>query len=564
MLNPNSWHPYLYGIVGVSFILGILLASESLPYVYHPDEPVLLKQPFKRIIQYRAGDFSSQFSLYDLLLTTWLGITYLLGYLMGLFEGISHFREELILESSTVIFSARMLSVVLVCLGNGLLFSFIAKETHKKPLALLFALLFLTNPFLLVSAYKIKFEALVYFCSIFLFTRVFPYFSAPDASQRRKVYFWAILALAVRIELIVFLLLILIFDSSVVGIRRSSLNRFTQILRPIGWGIVAYCLITLYPLTLLHQFLGKSPELGLVTGHTFGGNVLMGLFTNLKNEEIPTRIQENGEYYLPLLFSIFFFPLLTCILTIQRKHLWWLLYPLGILTFLLVNTLHFPRYLLPVSTGFLLILFINYRVSPTKRKHILFGISLSLVSFLLIAAQFILVSLSPDPRTQAKEFILAYTHPEDLLAMETLSGAGSYPPLWECKDQMVAKAQYAQAYSPYMGTKYQIQIQRNMTFPCRRILDICEINYLGPNPQTNSPFLNTKDLAHFRSLAPKYFISVYTLDQLKFIYPAHTLFYEALKKDYFLVKFFPKNLDYFDPRMKLLNTRKPVYVYKKA
>ena len=553
-------------VVGLSLTLGVLLARESLPYIYHPDEPVLLKQPFKRLIQYRAGDFSSPFSLYDFLLVIWLGATFLFGYLIEAFPNLVYFQEEIILESPSIILAARLLSVVLVSLGNFLFFSLVEKWTQNRNIALLFALLFVFNPFLLSSAFKVKFEALVYLSTIFLFSILLQYLYSHNPSYRYKAYFWAIFSLSVRIELVMFLILLIGLDLKYWGPSPLKTHFLSpKLLRTVGFALLGFSLFTLLPLSLFYTLIPLKPKLDLVSSNTFFGNIILGFYLNVKNGILLNRIYENWNYYIKFIGVIFSIPLITYLLSIRRKEVFWLLHPIGIFAFLLINILSFPRYFLPVSTGLLVLLFINYMRNHTKRKLILSGVVLTLISFVLFGIQFLLLNFGHrDPRTLAKEFIEEYTDSVDLIAMETISGAGFHPPILECKEQMLAKIQLSQRYSPYASSKYQIQIKRNLTQPCRKILDICEVNYLEPGSLNSNAFLNTKDISHFQGLDPKYFISVYPLAYLESLYPDHKGFYQALQNDFFLVKSFSKHIEYFDPRVKLLNTRKSVYVYKKT
>ena len=556
--------PYFLGIFGISLIVGIVLASESLPYIYHPDEPVLLKQPFKRLIQYKAGDFSSAFSLYDLLLVLWLGLTYLVGYTLGIYSGITHFGEEIILESASVVFAARMLSVFLVSLAHGCLFFFLKRQKISPFQAFLFNLLFLFNPILLAFAYKIKFEAIVYFFSIFLLSKTYDYFQTK--TQRNKVYFWIIISLAVRIELIIFFFLAIIIDLNSGFFKRPLSELFTaKFIRSISLGILIYCLITLHPITFLYSFYPERAGLNLVSEHTFLGNILTGLINTFKKGQISIQIKENWHFLYPILISIFFIPILTSLVSTSKRTIVWIVHPLGVFLFLMVKSAIYHRYLLPLSTGLLSFLLVNYLQAQKNKKYILIGTVLCLFSFVLLSTQLLVLRLiHTDPRTLAKEFILTCTDQDDLLAIETISGAGSFPPIRECDDQMIAKSQYAKQFLPYAGTRYRLLIERKINYPCRRILDICELNYLESNPTSNNQFINTKDTAHFKKLDPKYFISKYSFNHLESIYPNYKSFYQHLKKYFVLIKVFPKHITYFDPRMKLINTRHSIYVYKKV
>ncbi|MEM6628528.1 MAG: hypothetical protein AAF694_02600 [Bacteroidota bacterium] len=555
-----SWSLLLVG--SLTFFLAIFPAFEGYPFIVHWDEELVFRRPFRRAFQYLSGDFSSPTNLFDVLLLVWYTLGYVLGRMLGLWADFNGFRDQLILESGALLVWGRMLAVGYITIGNCLIHRFFSMLTSKQSKALLASLCIVFNPFLYPSLVLIKFDALVYLFTCILLINSFKYFKYKQSDHRLRVYFWGFLSLSLRVELLLFIGITAAFDTWEWS--RSRLQHpIRPLLKPITWGLGLSLAFTLYPVSFLYRKLYPNQTLGLASKMSYGENIVDRILSNFQDPTFLETIWQALTFYGELLLSSLgpFILILFVVSIFKQPQSRGYLIHLGAFGCILgvfgVRLVHYA------VTPSMILLFIGLQYSlqgNSKWKTVLQVATFLYVSTLTVHYMFLLHS-TKAPAVQTHSFLLNQTTPKDLIAIETLSGAAFHPHLTECR--ALEKIEVAKQVSPYGGSELEILLRADAINPCRKQIDICEINYLDKNPDLSNEFVNTYDTSQLETLKPKWFVTTHPLNPKYPTTPKMKSFFAYIKSGYEADTLFGEHTGIIDPRVKKINIRRTFYIYRR-
>ena len=562
MIRKSEIHGTVFLIGLLSFILALFPAFEGFPFIVHWDEELVYRRPFRRVFQYISGDFSSPTNLFDLFLLIWYVFGYGLGRIIGYWADFSEFQEHLIMESGIILVWGRLLSAIYLSIGNCLIHLFFTKLTHSSVKVLLTSLCLVFNPFLYPSLILIKFDGLVYLFTCILLISSFRYFRFQDSYHRKVLYFVGFLSLSLRVELLLFIVMAIGVDLWKWR-KNPSKNRIRPLIKPIGLGLSLSLIFTLYPVSYLYKYFFPQKTIGLASRMSYGENIVRRIFTNIQQVDFLSIAGESLAYYGELLISILgpFIGVIFLVSQIRepfsRIYLIHLIAFGGILGFFGVNLVHYA-----VSPS-LIILFVTLQhilQDDSKWKPLALVISLVFMSSISIQYSYLLYH-TKSPAVRTHQFLLENTHPQDLIAIETLSGAAFHPHLTECR--AAEKIRVAKQVSKYGGSELEIQIKKGMIQPCRNQLDICEINYLSANPDKSNDFVNTFDISQMKSLQPKWFVTTHPLQPP---YPTDAKmdsFFQYMNYSYVMDTLLDEQEGIIDPRVRMINIRRTFYLFRR-
>ena len=538
------------------------MIHEGFPFIVHRDEEVVFKRPFKRLYQFLEGDFSTTTNLFDIFLLGWYGLGFIIGKILGFWKDFSEFKDLLILQDPYLLIWGRLLSTLYVAIGNVLVCQFLTRFTSKRSSLVLVALCILVNPILLPSVFLMKLEGLVYLYSCILFILSYLYI----VEGRNNLQFWVYAAcsfsIAIRVELLVFPLILLIHDIYEANwpIKWEGVRmRAKGLMIGLGLGI----LVSFYPLFLIFNWLQPSPVKGLEPQMSYGDKIIGHILHNLQQ---PSFLEQAGNtlvYYLDLLILVLGpFLLLMSLLSFKKRprhrlYALHLLILVGIISFFGHSFVH---YALSLSLILELIAFVWALQSPNKYKNLLLFLHLIWTGSLSLIYLY-QIDTYPSPLLKTRTFLLENSDPNELLAIESLSGASVHPHIWEC--EIEAKIQAAKQVSKFGGTQYQIVLERGINQPCRRQIDICEINYIAKEEYQSNSFVNTLDIPHLEQIRPDWYVSANQLEPSYAPLEKRDSFYNHVLIQYALDTVFRKDAHFFDSRTRKINIRKTFYVYKR-
>jgi hypothetical protein len=530
----------------LTLLLGLFISLYGRPYIFHPDENFILKRPFKRILEYLQGDFSSTFSLFDFVVLCWYGLYFAVGKLFSLWDSFGGFRDAIVLEKFHIIYWGRVLSSIFVAAGNACYFHLL-KDYFSKRHQLLIVLILVFNPFLIPSFFWLKYDAFMFLFFAMGFTCAFRYVNLGESKYRAYTYFILLLALSARIEAILFLLIFSFFDL-LHHVRGKQLSCFfnKRFLLVCVLGATLWMCFTIYPIHIWYRFFGTSSA-GLLESKTYEGVILTDVARNLLSLE---RVAATLWKYISMILLL---ALPMCILylrylvqesDITRKLLY------GLYPFLFLITIAFTdfvavHYVMPfIPLVFLLALI---KVSSFKPNWATAWLWISALYVLTISVPFLIVSsLTTDTRVLARDYVLKNTTPMDTIAVETISMNGFHPLIDECPSELIEKAAHVESALKLSGDSYRLRSKNQLpNTDCRYILDLFEVNYLSVDPAQSNQFINTFDETHFRKMKPKLLIS--SKKSEKTLRTAGSYVFAA--------RYEPFN--FFDPRCNVLYTYKP-------
>ena len=458
-------------------------------------------------------------------------------------------------------------------LGHVLIIRFFTRLTTQKGFLVLIALCLLHNPILLPSVFLMKLEGLVYLSSCILFILTYTYIVQGKRTRAFWVYFVGLFAMAIRVELLVFPLICFLHDHQTLFIYFFPQKTFLAPLRGGVLGLVSAFLLTLYPLYFWHRNFSSQPKVELEGKIAYGEKILSKISHNLVQPGFIAATWDTLCYYLDVLFWVLGPILLgTFLVSLLRpqRHLYFGLH-VGILLSIICLFGHsYVHYALSLSLLIELLAYIWVIQSSWKFAHWILALHLLWVGSLSIGYLYTL-GKHPPPLLKTHHYVLANSEVEELLAVETLSGAAAHPHIPEC--ELEERIQLAQKLSPFGGTKYKLTLEQGENEPCRRQVDICEVNYLSAHPGESNDFVNTYDIAHLDSIRPAWYISTSPILPIsegrgeRGIPSSSTnrqnSFYQHMLQHYEIDTIFHKNAHFYDSRVRKINIRETFYVCRR-
>lgn len=522
------------------FATKIVLLFYGLPYSFHPDELYIYKAPFKILLEYADGQFTTPTNLFFWILTVWYGLGFLVGTILGYFSNFSDFQDALLAEQGIVYFWGRLLSVVISLGTLCVLWKLIREYVTGFSYAFLLLCLFALNPIEWVSCLWLKFDPISLFVvTYWLFVAHF-FLVEKDQSYRWKLYSLSAIGLCVRIDLVVLLLVCLAGDYFLfeTDLRKIS----TRGLAVIG----CYFLVTLIPFAIINSLLSYEQTtyppfeqailqkyLGLIgkggVFHVIGSNFVFYFFEICLKVLAPIAIivawslRQVGKNRM---LKICFVLMMTYVL------------------FLLVFPFRAPHYfLVPSILMMVVVLAVFKTISPAKQPWI---IAVLLVFFAWQTIQiFYYVATKQDTRLLARDRVLSESKIGQTVALEGLLNNGFYPPVFECQSSLLTKAEVLREFGKGSGLGFEAMAKQFNEKNCRTLVELSYSNRLAGVP-TEKSWINPFDPSDLKQRAPVVVVTHH--DVRSKVYP--TRFSSYIQENYRMVRFI--NLQIGDQRVELL------------
>jgi len=561
-------------MIVVAILVRYKLILFGLPYSLHPDETYIYKDPLKILLLYKDGNFSQSYNLVDWLFAVWTGIVFVFGKLFHQWDSFSAFRDLLVVEDGKIILAYRILSLLASVSALAVLYDLCRKMTANPILRGLFILTFLFNPIELLSDNWIKYDPYVFLMLSILLNYSYSYFFLLKRHQLKTLYILSILAVAVRIEFIVFFISILLVGlfSAYRGLppdaRKDAIKKQ---MKYILTGAVLYLLVTLKPLTYLYTRFASDPGSMGVT-HTFEQVILTRLTEYIRSGAFIDNIANNFIFYFnvcllglgPLVVIYLLFVLFR---DSRTRFLLLFLSLLGIM--ILLYGANGTHYFLSLSVVFIFgsCLFITRLKNPRLQLisavfNLLYMASLSIGFLYAVLTQ-------EDPRLSSAGYIIKNIPPDNLLAIETHSMNGLGPPINECRNVLLKKSEIIAIFGSGTGETYRMRANFSNN-DCREILDVFSTDYFAGSDGAHL-WINTYDSARFKERAPAYFITTRSVntfgpdEEMLPPGPNAAEFYGYIVKNYVLNKEF--KCRFADPRLPYLLDGglyfRPIKIYRR-
>lgn len=564
--NKKNQNTVIIIILLIGLTVKLTMINYGMPYLFHPDEPYIFKDPFKLLYNYKNLTFSGTTNLFFWVIIGWYSLYFIGGLLTGNIGSLEEFQQLLIAEDPSVIVFGRLLSIVMSLAGSYFILQIIRRITGNSILLLLLGLTLIFNPIELISNLWIKFDPAVYLSLSFLLYKSYLYFIEGQKRLRNQIYILCFLALSVRIDLLAFFIAFLSLDFYLYGRTQVKKKYVASLIKPFTIGTILYLLISMLPFFLLYRF-GQTHnheisvavpfETAIVTKYSklSFGSLIGVLLSNMGFYSYNCILMSLG----PLLLSFILFwkqkkndtrvfgNMLLLLLTI-------LAIPLALFSY------HAPHYFLPSSLAIILISFLG--ITALKNMRIQFFLaSITLFYFASLSLQIMYqISSCKDTRLQASEYLLESTTKSDLIAIEKYLNAGFFPPIDECKEVLLEKVRATQKYNMGTGETLKFLAGRSDSGKCRSILEISFPKRFAGTEYENKWAIDYSP-SLFISKSPDVFISMEDYSKAT----SNDSFAVALWSHYKMVKQF--SISFADPRVQpaitMENFFPTFYVYKK-
>ena len=539
-------------------LLKFFSISYGKPYLLHPDEPYLYKDPLKLLYNYSHLDFSNSTNLFFWIVPIWLGIVFLVGLLTGSWAEFNDFKELLILEDFSIIYSCRILSIILSLWGSCFLWKVIQKTASDNKAKIFLLLGVLLNPFEIISNLWFKFDGACYFFSCFLLYQFYIFLTYRNTEKfKRYLYLLLFVAPAIRIDLVAFLLSFIIYDLT----KNYDFNTgvfLKKYYKVFALGIFIYSLITLLPISF---FIKETNDTVLVE-KTFEKAISSGATTSIHNNPILNTIANNFYFYFIFCF-ILTLPVIAFFLIkhFKKINFRFLTLAIGIIILtLLIFGYNAPHYFLIISTILVFLFIVNFEKLFRSRTFLFLGLHVLCIASISIPF-FWHIFTKEDTRSLARNYILNNTTKNDLIEMEGYINIGQAPPIDECPEVLLKRAEITKKLRLGTGESLILKAQKIDSSNCRKIIDISSPKrFMGTEYENlwNIPY----DIAALRNLSPDLFVS--SKDYLKMSKKAN-IFNSYINSEYSIDKIF--EINFFDERVKLFLNKEnyllPVFIYRK-
>ncbi len=259
-----------FGLLMAGLAIGtkLLIVAYGLPFALNPDEPSILKEPFKLTYLYSQGVFAHPTNLFFWVVQGWYGLYFVLGRLVSHWNGSAAFLAALVGESPEILLWGRLLGVVASGCAVYVLSDVIVRTTTGWWHRLLMTSSIALNPVDLVSTAWLKFDGMALLLNAILIAAFVRYLDSDSPRDRQRLYLLAILAYSLRVDLIVFTIVVVLYDLA----RGRS---FRPVLKASLIGATGYCLVTLLPVVLVYRLVAPQQAARAMTvASTFEVNIL--------------------------------------------------------------------------------------------------------------------------------------------------------------------------------------------------------------------------------------------------------------------------------------------------
>jgi hypothetical protein len=394
-----------------------LMINYGLPYQTHVDEMTVLTDPFKKLLLYAQGDFSVPTNLFNWLMVVWYGIVFVIGLIGGAWSGFADFKLFLLSSSGELLLTGRLFSVVASVAGAIIITKLIFRITKNTLERILFALIFVFNPAEIIGSNLVKYEGIAYLFYAAILYLGYGYFVEREKNRRYILYLLLFLALSLRVEMIAYLAGFAIYDFFVEERTTPFIRRIGVFFKPFAYGVILYCVITLYPLALVYKVTYPNATQQLTVSPTY-------------EEAIVTKFPSAGYLFSTMLDSSFYLQgflaimgplaLLFFVLSLKRRDTHFLYIPFVITFFALaIFPVKNAYYMLNSSVIILLAfaIYVSKEIRSVKWRYICTSVTLLwILSFSV--PHFFTLWYYKDSRIRARDYLLKKTSPEDYIYTE--------------------------------------------------------------------------------------------------------------------------------------------------
>jgi hypothetical protein len=535
----------------LSIALKLLIVRYGLPYEFNPDEPYILKDPFKLTFLYTSGDFRSPTNLYFWVLQVWYGLVFLGGLVMSRWHNFGEFRNLIVAESEVILLWGRLFAVACSGAAVWILYRVAERTIGDRRLRWLLGATLAVNPIDLVSSVWLKFDGPGMLLNALVVAALVRYLNGHETAARRRLYMLAVVACSFRIDFAAVLAGIVCYEVAT----RQALRPMIPTFLAAG---ALYCVITLMPVAIVARaFTSPAPRTVLVS-NTFEENISANA-SILTPATVTRTIGANVAFYGTLLLA--FGPaLLVALWSVARPALPLARIALFLFAALLIPVLVFPingtRYLLLPSVY--LLLSAGWTLQVIQRpvvRHTLMTLTL-LCAASLAAEAIVSIRTQPNPRLQAARYLLDRSRENESIALENYVNQGYHAEVAECPEDLALKAKATREAGLGSGETYQLHSQRERG-ECRRIIEVGNADRFGRSAYAGR-WSNKYDVPSL----PDWFSSNTDYGGGT---PARPEFAKSLLQRYVLAQAFEPR--YADPRLRLLLEGTPfhmtLYVYRR-
>lgn len=497
------------GMIFICCILKLLLIRYGIPFHFHPDEIGILKDPVKLLLKYKNADFSSPTSLYNWVSAAWDIVIFGAGYLAGKWNSINEFQVAFVGENIFILIMARFLSLILSITGQAIFLNLGKQIINNKILYICYSLVIIFNPIELISDVWIKFDPLCYLFHALVIYYFYNHFVTGKIKSRTTLYLLCFLALSLRIEFIAYLGCILCHE--LVSRDVPARQIITKIVLPFAKGLLLYCCITLYPVTLAYKHFAERPTINMSTQKPYEEVIFSRLLTVIEEGQLLNHIGQNSYTYLFSYLFIVIGPLVCMgsILLLYREKSFrvFILLIVFLLFPVLLYVVATPHYILGLSAIIILLGFIYFDMRlNNKLKHVI--AILSSIYVISLGSQVALLAndSSNEPRLKGRLYLLSHTAAKDTIAIENYMNPGLSPPIEECPDVLLEKSLMVRKYNIGTGETYKLKAQVHNS-ECRNVLEIQAEDRFFTTP-FKGKWVNTFDTLTFPMKNISFFVSM--------------------------------------------------------
>lgn len=490
-------------LLAFGFLIKLIIIDYGAPHIFHPDEVFIYSRPLKLLLLYSNFQFSETATIYIWLQNVWYGVQFAIGLVFGWWSNSTEFINAILIQDWKIIYCQRFLSILLATIGDYFLIRLATLIIRDQRQLLFYGLLIVLNPIVLISVGWIKYEGISYLMGCFLvYMATKRFYLNTSRTPKKWLYSFSVIALAVRIEFVSFLIAFLIYDLYIY--RNEFFDRLKSLFWPIMWGIILFFCITLWPVVYVYNILNPdSASIG-----KFGNYrdvIFEKINQNIHSIDFFSSLGQTSWYYLKLALIVFF-PLMLGIAFYKKlaRHMY-LFLPFFILLSAIVINNHMAVHYFILPSMLMIVMFI-FLIGQLKQKLGQTILVFFSVYFVSISCQFAYITgFSEDHKTKAANYIIKCTESDDLIAIENYGMNGFHPPIVECPEVLKEKQYAVQEIGG--GTAKSLEAKSKMAQAnCRRIIDIFGIDYFEGSSIEKKWVLTLDDSLILAARKPSYIV----------------------------------------------------------
>lgn len=539
-------------MAGISLGSKLLIVRYGLPLEFNPDEPYILKEPFKLAYLYSHGVFAYTTNMLYWILQIWYGLLFVAGRAVSYWTSVAAFKEALVAEAGVLLLWGRLLGVLTSACAIFVLARLIVRTTSGRWSQVLIAGSLALNPIDLVATPWLKFDGVAALLNAILIVAFVRYLESQSTRDRRRLYVLVILACALRTDFILFPPVLVAYD----WWRRRP---FRDVLTAALAGVALYSLVTLAPLVYVYQWATANRAVPSINvSGTFEAHIFNRLVSDWRTGALLRNPAAGLKFYTPILLNVGLPFIVLAWRGLRRTPHAQLMLGLACSSFalMLIPSSVATRYALPLSVYLLLGAgwAINHLRRPALRLGLAigcFGIAASLTIEILGA-----ILTKTDPRIDAADYLLSHSRASDVIAVEDYINPGRHAALSECPDELRKKAAATIESKSGSGETFAAWAARPAG-NCRRIIEIADTDRFAGSSYRGR-WINTYDPEALGQLAtpPQFFTT--NLPYSPLAAARHPSFAQFVLAHYDLVQIFEPR--YVDPRIRVLLEGTPYFV----